>query len=169
VIFKGKNPKTTVSYYTQYNAVRILFKVLNFATSIATHMGRKAAGENPHFQLLPEATKDDAGRWQQNSRQAVYAPALPLTAMLSLAALDEDPKRYFLKRNALQPPETLIEKAFPTKNSLEELQSSRETDIAAVSFLKAMKRLGSSFLQDCVCLRQLVGKGSFLCLTLTLY
>ncbi len=121
-------------------------------------MGRKAANENDALQSLPEGHKDQAGRYGSNSRQGVYAPALPLTAMLALAGQRQELSSYFLIRDVLQPSDSLKQKVFPTWASLEELRNATETDIAAHGFLELMECLSASFLQDTVVFRTMVRK-----------
>ena len=77
-------------------------------------------------------------------------------AVRVLAGAPLEPKRYYLARGRLEPPEELQTLIFPLlENSLEQMNSSiqeagRDSEIAGKSFMKLLKHLRVVILQDAV-------------------
>lgn len=94
------------------------------------------------------------GHWQAGAMERHYLSALPRKGMRAMAGVGSTKAgRYFLKREAIQPPDCLTRKIFPGIDELIERHGhgqNFEQTLSCIGFLKLLKEMRVFILQDSV-------------------
>jgi hypothetical protein len=141
---------------------RRLYSQAGIQSSKVTHAGRVSGARLAELNGVPEDQIRRGGRWNADQMTGCYLTTLPRAFMRGIADFDPEwPTSYFLPREAVAPPATLLCQVWPDLDRwhaahLEQAGAIEqvEPNLAAGGFLELLQRLRSVFLQDSVLWRQ---------------
>lgn len=145
---KKNNPYEDFGYPAQVTALKPIFRVHGINIKNVTHAGRKAACQYGEAINIPDAQLRQIGHWDSSKMMVHYSAGIAKTAARMLAGHGKESGRYFIAREALEPPDELRKQIFPQlEESLRHVKSMGE-DRAAEAFLAACDWLRTVSLQD---------------------
>ena len=124
----------------------------------STHITRGCASRMAELIGVPEDQIRRLGHWQAGAMEKHYLSALPRLGMRAMAGVKNfhTPGNYFLKRDCLEPPESLKRKVFPKLDSW--LQKYRNNEcqhsLSCLGFLNMLEYFRGTILQDSVVLME---------------
>jgi hypothetical protein len=123
-----------------------------------THLTRGCASRLAELLGVSEDQIRRLGHWQAGAMERHYLSALPRKGMRAMAGFTDfsKPGFYYLKRDLLEPPQSLKSQIFP---QLEDWLSRYENDecqqtLSCLGFLNLLKYLRTTILQDSVILKE---------------
>jgi len=141
---------------------RRLYSQAGIRSSKVTHAGRVSGARLAELNGVSEDQIRRGGRWNADQMTGCYLTTLPRGFMRGIADFDPEwPTSYFLPREAVAPPATLLCQVWPDLDRWQAAHLERadatervEPNLAAGGFLELLQRLRSVFLQDSVLWRQ---------------
>lgn len=172
-----------MSYHTNLRWTNKLFQSSGLISRKKTHAGRAAGAQYAEFMGVPEASIRRAGHWAHNVLSTHYLANIQRDFIRKMSGFRITPGSYHLPRASVEPSEHLNRKIFPWADEwlrwygtyfkeeaykgLEdipfkyinpppehELTKEQRCDLSAQGFLRLVKVLRKTFLQDSVLLRK---------------
>jgi hypothetical protein len=157
-------PERPLSYGTQFDWNRRMFRGVGIQAKEKTHSARKQSARLAELGGVPESQIRRAGRWNTDALTGVYLSHLPRGFIRSIAGFPQEGKAYFLPRAREMPEEALYSKIWPeTDIWLERMEAYHpdrtgnevvRLDLAGSGFLRLLRTLRVILLQDSVIVRQ---------------
>lgn len=145
---KKNDPHQDLGYPAQVSALKPIFQAHGINIKNVTHAGRKAACQYGEAIDIPDAQLRQMGHWDSSKMAVHYSAGIAKTAARMFAGHGKESGRYFLEREALDPPDELRKQIFPhLEGSLQHIRSVGE-DRAAEAFLTACDWFRTVLLQD---------------------
>jgi hypothetical protein len=165
-VFPGsiKVPERPLSYHTQFDWNRRMFRGVGIRSKEKTHSARKQSVRHAELGGVSESQIRRAGRWNTDAMTGVYLSYLPRGFIRSIAGFPQEGKAYFLPRAQETPEEALCTHIWPETDvwlqRMEAYHPDRtdnevvRLDLAGSGFLRLLRALRVVLLQDSVILRQ---------------
>ena len=120
-----------------------------------THISRGCAARMTELKGLDEDQIRRLGHWASGAMERHYLSALPRKGMRVMSGFSPRENSYFIKRDCLEPPESLLQQIFPQLDNTLLLQQQGQADqsLSCIGFLKLLKKLREVVLQDSVFLQ----------------
>jgi hypothetical protein len=165
-VFPGsvRAPERPLSYATQFEWIRKMFRGVGIHSKETTHSGRKQAPRLAEIGGVPESQIRRAGRWNTDAMTGVYLSYLPRAFIRAIAGFSQEGKTYFLPRAQIIPEEALLGQIWPEVDIwLGRMEAYHpdspdnevvRLDLAGSGFLRLLRTLRVILLQDSVILRR---------------
>ena len=140
---------TPLSRTTHYRHIERAFKKCDIVATKFTHYFRGDSTRKAEQLGVSSDDRNKQGRWSRGSMENCYSLDLSEPSMRALAGFSPKFHNFFIARDVLKPPPTLMHKVFPEIDQMlqEEMEESKP-NIAKLQFLKLLKYLRRVILQD---------------------
>jgi hypothetical protein len=155
-VLPGSSSKQPAVYLTDYSNMIKAYQAIEDPIDVAsvTHLGRHVLSRRLNDKEVSESDAKKFMEWADiDTRSKCYLEPLVLTAMRVSAGFSKKAGRYHLKRDAVDPPQALIDAAYPLLPQLKQ-KVERLVDAGAhvaptlEGFIAALGFLASTLLQD---------------------
>jgi len=165
-VFPGsvRVPERPLSYATQFQWNRKMFRGVGIYSKEITHAPRKQGPRHAELGGVPESQIRRAGRWNTDAMTGVYLSYLPRGFMRAIAGFSQEGKTYFLPRAQVVPDEALSSQIWPEVDVWLRRMEAYDPDspdnevvrldLAGSGFLRLLRTLRVILLQDSVILRR---------------
>jgi hypothetical protein len=145
----SKSNTEPISFTSHSRPINEIFKKLNLPFNKKTHVGRSSGARMADLAGASHDHIRRQGRWNSSSLDSSYLINLPREILRTTAGFSPMQGSYFLKRDILQPPESLQKQIFPEADHwLHFQQTCKEPNLAAGGFLNLICFLRKVVLQD---------------------